>query len=75
MARILPDVGKLARWVVMPVVVVALGLLTLLGGFTNSAQENCGQDCTERGDVVAVGVAFLIALFLWGIVLAYHYKD
>jgi hypothetical protein len=65
--------GALIRWVLLPLIVIALGAVWMYHGFASGIQENCEPDCVTDGEVTAWRSNFLAALGLWLIVVCAHF--
>jgi uncharacterized BrkB/YihY/UPF0761 family membrane protein len=70
---ILHGMGALIRWVVLPLIVIALGAVWWYHGLALSIGENCEPDCVTEREVATWRWNFLAALGLWLIVVCAHF--
>lgn len=65
--------GTLLRWILLPLVVGALGVRWVYLLARRIGQENCYSDCVSGADVSAAGWMFFAAVIGWCLVLGWHY--
>jgi hypothetical protein len=60
------------RWIVAPLVLLALGLFWGVTWLERGVQENCEPHCVTDSNVTVAGVVFVVALAAWLLELAFH---
>jgi hypothetical protein len=61
------------RWIVAPLVLVALGLFWGVVWLGRGLQENCEPHCVTDSNVSIAGVVFIVAAAAWLLDLAVHF--
>jgi ABC-type uncharacterized transport system YnjBCD permease subunit len=61
------------RWIVAPLLLVALGLFWGVVWLGRGLQENCEPHCVTDSNVRIAGVVFVVAAVAWLLELAFHF--